>query len=78
MNPMRPGIVADHGGFALHQEPPLIHLRAAGHETIDFGARFLGLEDDYADVVVPLDRAVAAGEIQKGVAICGNGIGAAV
>lgn len=77
MNPMRLGIVADHGGFAL-KEQLLTHLRAAGHEAVDFGARFLDPEDDYPDVVVPLARAVAAGEIQRGIAICGSGVGAAV
>jgi ribose 5-phosphate isomerase B len=73
----RLGIVADHGGFAL-KELLLTRLRAAGYETSDFGARFLDPEDDYPDVVVPLARAVAAGEIQKGIAICGSGVGAAV
>ena len=54
------------------------HLRAAGHEVIDFGAHSLNPTDDYPDFVVPLARAVVAGEVERGVAICGSGVGASV
>ena len=74
---MRVGIASDHGGFDLKQE--LIgQLRAAGHEIIDFGANSLSQDDDYPDFVIPLGRAVAAGQIERGVAICGSGVGASV
>ncbi len=74
---MRVGIATDHGGFGLKQN--LVNqLRAAGHEVIDFGAHSLQPDDDYPDFVVPLARAVAAGEIDRGVAICGSGVGASV
>ena len=74
---MRVGIASDHGGFDLKQE--LIgQLRAAGHEIIDFGANSLGQEDDYPDFVIPLGRAVAAGQVERGVAICGSGVGASI
>jgi transketolase len=53
-------------------------LRAAGHEVTDFGAHSLNPADDYPDFVVPLARAVAAGEVERGVAICGSGVGASV
>jgi ribose 5-phosphate isomerase B len=74
---MRIGIATDHGGFGLKQEF-VTHLRAAGHEVIDFGAHSLNATDDYPDFVVPLARAVAAGEVERGVAICGSGVGASV
>ena len=74
---MRLGIATDHGGFSLKEEL-LTHLRAAGHEVVDFGAHRLNPSDDYPDFVIPLARAVAAGEIERGVAICGSGVGAAV
>ena len=74
---MRVGIATDHGGFGLKQEF-VAHLRAAGHEVIDFGAHSLYATDDYPDFVVPLARAVAAGEVERGMAICGNGVGASV
>jgi ribose 5-phosphate isomerase B len=74
---MRVGIATDHGGFGLKEEL-LAHLRAAGHEVVDFGAYNLSPSDDYPDFVIPLARAVAAGEVERGVAICGSGVGAAV
>ncbi len=74
---MRLGIATDHGGFALKQEI-LGKLRAAGHEVVDFGADTFVPSDDYPDYVVPLARAVAAGTVERGIAVCGSGVGAAV
>jgi ribose 5-phosphate isomerase B len=74
---LRVGIAADHGGFAL-KEDLAARLRAAGHEIVDFGARTLESGDDYPDFVTPLARAVAAGEVERGIAVCGSGVGAAV
>jgi ribose 5-phosphate isomerase B len=74
---MRIGIATDHGGFGLKEEL-LTHLRAVGHEVVDFGAHRLNSSDDYPDFVIPLARAVAAGEVERGVAVCGSGVGAAV
>jgi ribose 5-phosphate isomerase B len=74
---MRVGIASDHGGFDLKREV-VIQLQAAGHEIVDFGARSLAPDDDYPDFVIPLARAVAAGQVERGVAICGSGVGASV
>ncbi len=74
---MRVGIAADHGGFGLKQEL-LVQLRAAGHEVVDFGAHNLMPDDDYPDFVIPLAQAVVAGNLDRGVAICGSGVGASV
>ena len=74
---MRIGIATDHGGFGLKEEL-VQQLRAAGHEVVDFGAYKLTPDDDYPDYVVPLAQAVAAEEIERGVAICGSGVGASV
>ena len=74
---MRVGIAADHGGFGLKEEIAA-RLRAAGHEVVDFGADGLDASDDYPDFVIPLARDVAAGTVERGVAICGSGVGAAV
>lgn len=74
---MRVGIATDHGGFELKEE--LVgQLREAGHEVIDFGAHELSQGDDYPDFVVPLAQAVATGKANRGVAICGSGVGASV
>src|SRR5271157_4037527 len=74
---MRVGLAADHGGFEL-KEKMLEELRGAGYEIVDFGAREYQAQDDYPDFVVPLARAVAQGEVDRGLAICGSGVGASV
>lgn len=71
------GIAADHGGFEL-KEQMAQKLREAGHEVVDFGDRFSDPGDDYPDFVLPLAQAVACGEVDRGVAICGSGVGASV
>jgi ribose 5-phosphate isomerase B len=72
---MRVGIAADHGGFALKQELAA-RLQAAGHEVVDFGAASFNPDDDYPDFVAPLASAVAAAKVERGIAICGSGVGA--
>ena len=74
---MRVGIATDHGGFILKEEL-LVQLRAAGHDVVDFGAHELNPLDDYPDIIVPLALAVAAGDVTRGIAICGSGVGASV
>ena len=74
---MRIGIATDHGGFELKEEL-VAQLRAAFHEIFDFGANSLRSDDDYPDFIVPLAHAVASGQVERGVAICGSGVGASV
>jgi ribose 5-phosphate isomerase B len=74
---MRVGIAADHGGFGL-KEDLRGRLTAAGHEILDFGAYRVEPGDDYPDFVVALARAVATGKVERGIAICGSGVGASV
>jgi ribose 5-phosphate isomerase B len=74
---MKIGIAADHGGFALKE---IIHefLHKQGFEVKDFGAFVLDNADDYPDYIIPLAKAVAANEVERGIAICGSGVGAAI
>jgi ribose 5-phosphate isomerase B len=74
---MRLGVAADHGGFEL-KEQLLEELKTMGHQVVDFGAFEFAPQDDYPDMVVPLARAVAGGEVERGLAICGSGVGASV
>ena len=74
---MHLGIATDHGGFRL-KEDLLARLRAAGHDVVDFGAIALNPDDDYPDFVIPLAQAVAAGTLERGIAICGSGVGASI
>jgi ribose 5-phosphate isomerase B len=73
----RIGIAADHGGYEL-KEYLAGKLRAAGHEVVDFGDGRPKENDDYPNFIVPLARAVAAGKVDRGVGICGSGVGASV
>ena len=74
---MRVGIATDHGGFGL-KEGLVVRLRTAGHEVVDFGAYSLAPGDDYPDFVIPFARAVSAGQVERGIAVCGSGVGASV
>lgn len=74
---MKIGIAADHGGYAL-KESLLRYLRSRNYDVKDFGAHSLDDQDDYPDFVVPLARAVASGEVSRGIAVCGSGVGASV
>ncbi|HMQ15689.1 MAG TPA: RpiB/LacA/LacB family sugar-phosphate isomerase [Phycisphaerae bacterium] len=71
------GLAADHGGFELKQALAAA-LKTAGYDVRDFGAAAVDPADDYPDFVIPLARAVADGAIQRGIAVCGSGVGAAV
>lgn len=74
---MRVGLAADHGGFELKARLAE-ELPRDGSEIVDFGASTLDPNDDYPDFVIPLARAVAAGEVERGIAICGSGVGASI
>jgi ribose 5-phosphate isomerase B len=74
---MKVGIAADHGGFGLKEEL-VAQLRGAGHEVVDFGAHTFKSDDDYPDYVTPLAKAVATAQVNRGIAICGSGVGASV
>ena len=73
----RIGMAADHGGFEL-KEYLAGKLREARYEVVDFGDSQPKPDDDYPDYVVPMARAVASGEVDRGVAICGSGVGACI
>ncbi|QDP86547.1 RpiB/LacA/LacB family sugar-phosphate isomerase [Chryseobacterium sp. SNU WT5] len=71
------GICADHGGFEL-KEKIVSFLIENNFQPVDFGAKQLDNSDDFPDYVIPLAKAVSAGEVFRGIAICGSGVGACV
>ncbi len=73
---MRISIGSDHAGFEM-KEKLEEHLRDAGHEVVDVGTHD---EDsvDYPDLAAAVGRAVAGGEAERGVLVCGSGIGVAI
>ena len=71
------GICADHGGFEL-KEKIVAFLLENNFQSVDFGANELDIADDFPDYVIPLAKAVSAGEVFRGIAICGSGVGACI
>lgn len=71
------GLAADHGGYKLKEEI-CEWLEDSGFTIKDFGAVIYDAKDDYPDFVAPLAQAVASGEVVRGIAICGSGVGAAI
>lgn len=71
------GIASDHGGFELKKEL-IKRLQFSGYLVTDFGAHALIPEDDYPDNIIPLAEAVASGALDRGIAICGSGVGVTV
>ena len=74
---MRVAIGADHGGYALKDELKSF-LQSLGHEMIDVGAYTLDPADDFPDFTKPLAESVASGGADRGIMICGSGVGASV
>ncbi|HEX8462488.1 MAG TPA: RpiB/LacA/LacB family sugar-phosphate isomerase [Segetibacter sp.] len=74
---MKIGIAADHAGFEQKQGL-LKQLGEAGYEVKDYGALAYDAKDDYPDIIVALAKAVAAGEVHKGIAVCGSGVGVSI
>src|SRR5271157_2688490 len=74
---MKVGIAADHGGYQMKQKIYVL-LSARGHKVVEFGNTLYDRNDDYPDFAIPLARAVAAGVVERGVLLCGSGIGASI
>jgi len=74
---MKIGLASDHGGFELKKliEQRLIKL---DYTIVDFGNDTYDSVDDYPDYVIPLAKSVADGGVERGIAICGSGVGASI
>lgn len=74
---LRVALGADHGGFSL-KTGLLSWLQGQGYEVLDMGAHTLDLADDYPDFSKAVAQAVASGEAQRGILVCGSGVGACI
>ena len=74
---MRLAVGADHAGFEL-KAMLLPWLESAGHQVVDLGAYQLDAEDDYPDFAVAVADTVRSGSVDRGILICGSGVGASV
>lgn len=70
-------IGTDHAGFSL-KDVVAAAVRDAGHQLLDCGAYTLEPDDDYPDFVAEVARALLDGRAERGVLICGSGVGASV
>jgi len=67
----------DQGGATLYQQLAKL-LKAEGYEIDDFGNHVCDPDDDYPDFALPLARAVSRGDVERGILLCGSGVGASV
>ena len=74
---MKIGIASDHGGFEIKQVLK-DRLEKQNYTIIDFGNYEINPGDDYPDFVNPLAKAVANNEVERGIAVCGSGVGASI
>jgi ribose 5-phosphate isomerase B len=74
---LRIALAADHGGFPLKADlSPWLHDQ--GYDLLDMGASTFDPSDDYPDFTEAVARAVASGQAQRGILICGSGVGASI
>lgn len=74
---MRIALAGDHAGFALKQLSD-VFVRQLGHEVLDLGPFGLDPADDYPDFALALGEALLGGRADRGILICGSGVGASV
>jgi ribose 5-phosphate isomerase B len=74
---MKLAVAADHGGVPLN-EIVIEELRRLGHDVVDLGGHDANNGDDYPDYAEALGRKIASGEVERGILICGSGVGASV
>jgi ribose 5-phosphate isomerase B len=74
---MKIAISADHAGFLLKSEL-VDYLRARGHDVIDLGTDTPDIPSDYPDFSVAVARKVLDGTVERGLVVCGSGVGASI
>src|SRR5207247_4865774 len=74
---MRLAVGADHAGFSLKQAL-VTYLKEVGYEVQDVGALRPDPNDDYPDFAQAVAEAIVNGQTERGVLICGSGVGASV
>jgi ribose 5-phosphate isomerase B len=74
---MRIAIGADHAGVPLNAAV-IAELRRLGHEIVDLGTHDASQPDDYPDYAVTVGREVITGRCERGILVCGSGVGVSV
>ena len=74
---MRVAFGSDHAGWPLRARV-FDELAAGGHEVVDVGSAERGPGDDYPDVAAAVASAITSGRAERGILVCGSGVGACV
>lgn len=74
---MRVAFACDHAGWPL-RDRVIGELVSAGHDVVDCGGTQLVPGDDYPDAAAALARAILDGRAERGILVCGSGVGAGV
>lgn len=73
---MKIAVGCDHGGFE-HKNAIVEHLKERGFEICDFGI-YENVSVDYPDIAVKVTSAITSGECERGILVCGTGIGMSI
>ena len=74
---MRIAVGGDHNGFTMKNDLAS-HLAQTGHKVLDLGPKKLDPDDDYPDYARAVAKAIVSGEADRGILVCGSGVGASV
>ena len=74
---MKVAIGADHGGYSLKSDMVKV-LEDLGHNVTDVGAHVYDADDDFPDFTAPVAKAVQTGDADRGIILCGSGVGACI
>ena len=74
---MKIALAADHAGYPLKQHL-VDYLRKQGHDVVDLGVNTPDVPSDYPDAAETLSRAVLEGRAERGLLLCGSGVGACI
>ena len=74
---MKVALAADHGGYPLKAEIAEL-IKSLGHEVLDLGAHEYDKGDDYPDFARYIGQAIQHGQAERGVLLCGSGVGASI
>jgi len=74
---MKIAIACDHGGYPL-KDALMQVVSSMGHEVVDLGAHTYDKDDDYPDFARYIGQALQHGQVDKGVLLCGSGVGACI
>jgi len=74
---MRVAVGADHAGVPLNQAG-IDEVRKLGHEVVDLGTHDVSQPDDYPDYAAAVAAKVVSGECERGILVCGSGVGVTV